>query len=151
MMTTKAKGPTPSMAPPRRRLPCINLLLAITIATALSSNNIQQFGATAFAFTPSRLPAPLASSTANNAIILGRRHVSTKLYNLLDAMGEMLAGPKLEPETNLPYDPPFCSELSCSDGLRTFAIKERPISFTGEDFDVVDITSGSEEAFGRVR
>lgn len=66
-------------------------------------------------------------------------------------MGEMLAGPKLEPETNLPYDPPFCSELSCSDGLRTFAIKERPISFTGEDFDVVDITSGSEKEFGSVR
>jgi len=51
---------------------------------------------------------------------------STKLYNLLDAVGDMLSGPKLEAETNLPYDPPFSDELSISDNVRTFAIKERP-------------------------
>ena len=51
---------------------------------------------------------------------------STKLYNFLDAVGDMLSGPKLEAETNLPYDPPFSDELSISDNVRTFAIKERP-------------------------
>ena len=50
---------------------------------------------------------------------------STKLYNFLDAVGDMLSGPKLEAETNLPYDPPF-SDVSISDHVRTFAIKERP-------------------------
>ena len=65
----------------------------------------------------------------------------------------MLGGPKLESETKLPYDPPFSSSLSISDDgeRRTFAIKERPVSFTGEDFDVVEITSGVEEDFARVR
>merc|ERR1712194_767077 len=35
--------------------------------------------------------------------------------------------------------------------MGTFAIKERPLSFTGEDFDVVEITSAEEESFVRVR
>ena len=72
----------------------------------------------------------------------------TQLFNFL---GDLLGGPKLESERNLPYDPPFCSELSCSSETRTFAIKERPISFTGEDFDITEITNGQEEEFVRVR
>jgi hypothetical protein len=52
---------------------------------------------------------------------------STQLYNIFDAVGGILSGPKLEKEDKLPYHPPFCSELSvCNDGVRTFAIKERP-------------------------
>mmetsp|Transcript_34350 Transcript_34350/g.77358 ORF Transcript_34350/g.77358 Transcript_34350/m.77358 type:complete len:259 (-) Transcript_34350:84-860(-) len=72
----------------------------------------------------------------------------TRLFNFL---GDLLSGPKLESERNLPYDPPLCSALSCSSETRTFAIKERPISFTGEDFDITEITNGNEEDFVRVR
>ena len=73
---------------------------------------------------------------------------ATRLFNFL---GDLLSGPKLESERNLPYDPPLCSELSCSPETKTFAIKEKPISFTGEDFDITEITNGHEEEFVRVR
>ncbi|KAL7461367.1 hypothetical protein ACHAXS_001786 [Conticribra weissflogii] len=80
------------------------------------------------------------------------RTSDTRLYNLLDAMGEMLRGPKLDREENLPYHPPFCEESSiCEDRVRTFAIKERPISFTGEDFDITEITDNQNTDFVRVR
>jgi len=116
------------------------------------------------AFAP-RLSAhnPLLSSTTSktNAILssntISRRSSAfttstTTLYNFLDDVGNLLGvNSALESETNLPYDPPFSSDLSISDNARTFAIKERPLSFTGEDFDIVEITSGSEEDFVRVR
>ena len=55
------------------------------------------------------------------------RRSNTQLYNIFDAVGDILSGPKLEAEDALPYHPPFCDELSiCNDGVRTFAIKERP-------------------------
>ena len=101
---------------------------------------------------------------------------ATRLFNFL---GDLLSGPKLESERNLPYDHPLCSELSCSSDTRTFAskcprlaclsctllptslltdthnrnhsVKERAISFTGEDFDITEITNGHEEEFVRVR
>lgn len=118
-------------------MPTISMAFLLLITVALSTNNIQQCGVAAFA--PSRLAA-------------APRAANTRLYNLLDAMGEMMGvGTKLEPETKLPYDPPFCSELSVCGDVRTFAIKERPLSFTGEDFDAVEITSGREEQFARVR
>ncbi|KAK1734210.1 hypothetical protein QTG54_015213 [Skeletonema marinoi] len=80
------------------------------------------------------------------------RRSNTKLYNIFDAVGDILSGPKLEAEDALPYHPPFCDELSiCDDGVRTFALKERPLSFTGEDFDIVEITNNNEEDFVRVR
>lgn len=51
------------------------------------------------------------------------RRSKTRLFNIFD----ILSGPKLEAENNLPYKPPFCDELSVSNnGVRTFAIKERP-------------------------
>jgi len=67
-------------------------------------------------------------------------------------VGDILSGPKLEAENALPYHPPFCDELSiCDDGVRTFAVKERPLSFTGEDFDITEVTNNNEEDFVRVR
>lgn len=62
---------------------------------------------------------------------------TTSLYNnyLLDLIG--LGSQDMEPETKLPYSPPLSLELSISDQTRTFAIMERPLSFTGEDFDIV--------------
>ena len=77
---------------------------------------------------------------------------NTQLYNIFDAVGDLISGPKLEVEDKLPYNPPFCDELSvCQDGVRTFAIKERPLSFTGEDFDITEITNSNEEDFVKVR
>lgn len=62
-----------------------------------------------------------------------------------------MGGPQLQTETKLPYSPPLSRDLSVSGETRTFAIKEKPISFTGEDFDVTEITSGREEPYVRVR
>ena len=58
-------------------------------------------------------------------------------------------GSRLEPQTALPYDTPFCTDLSCQDNLRIFAVQERLLSFTGEDFDVHDASTG--DPFVRVR
>ncbi|KAL7541440.1 hypothetical protein ACHAXR_011643 [Thalassiosira sp. AJA248-18] len=101
---------------------------------------------TTSAFAPPRPSAPRHRCSSSY-----KGSSNTNLFNLLDAVGDLIGGPKLEPETNLPYDPPFSPELSVSDSVRTFAIKERPISFTGEDFDIVDITNGNEDDFARVR
>jgi uncharacterized protein YxjI len=62
---------------------------------------------------------------------------TTRLYNLLD---NLFSPPKLEAERNLPYSPPLSTTQSISNTVRTFAIIERPISFTGEDFDIVEIS-----------
>lgn len=68
--------------------------------------------------------------------------------NFFSDLGDMLTGGTLEACEALPYSPPFCSDASRSDEIRVFAIKERPISFTGEDFDVAN-ADGSD--FVRVR
>ena len=94
---------------------------------------------------------PVADAFAPSHQIRGGRS-NTKLYNIFDAVGDLISGPKLEVEDKLPYNPPFCDELSvCEDGVRTFAIKERPLSFTGEDFDITEITNSNEEDFVKVR
>ena len=68
------------------------------------------------------------------------RQGSTRLHNLLDNIGDMigmgLGGSKLDPQTSLPYKPAFCNDLSVCGDVRTFAVQERLLSFTGEDFDV---------------
>jgi uncharacterized protein YxjI len=71
--------------------------------------------------------------------------------NLLSDIGDMLGagGNNLEPQKVLPYSPAFCSSLSCQEGIRTFAVQERLLTFTGEDFDIADATDGSP--FVRVR
>ena len=68
----------------------------------------------------------------------------TKLYNLLDDLGDMIGRPvtNLSPQGSLPYNQPFCTDLSCQEEMRTFAVQERLLSFTGEDFDVYDISNG---------
>ena len=69
--------------------------------------------------------------------------------NFFTDMGDALTGGKLEAQTSLPYSPPMSPTLSLSDEVRTFAVRERAVSFTGEDFDVVDSADGSD--FVRVR
>ena len=93
-------------------------------------------GVSAFATTnkSKRYGIPASTQQTKTLPSINGRHIhsrsscstSTELYNLLDAVGDMLSGPKLEAETNLPFDPPFCNDISCSNGVRTFAVKERP-------------------------
>ena len=103
--------------------------------------------ASAFTTTPScsfvSRRSPSFSSNNNN------RNAGLRM-NLLDDIGNMLSGGKLEAVESLPYGQPFCEGTSCGDGVRTFAIRERPISFTGEDFDISEVTNG-EADFARVR
>ena len=73
----------------------------------------------------------------------------TALGNFLTDIGDMFTGGKLGEETKLPYSPPLCEENSISSKPRYYAVKERAISFTGEDFDVYCTESG--EPFVRVR
>ena len=71
----------------------------------------------------------------------------------MNLLGDMLGfGKELEAVDSLPYGQPFCDGTSCVGNARTFAIRERPISFTGEDFDVSEVISGGSDVdFARVR
>ena len=105
---------TPTTSMTQQKIPSRTHVLLAT-AIALGTNTLPQCGVAAFAPATRRAAAPR------------RRRATTNLYNLLDAMGEMMGvGTKLEPETKLPYDPPFCSETSVCGDVRTFAITERP-------------------------
>lgn len=95
--------------------PMMSLRIA-AISLALASFGLADVAA----FAPSHV------SITTTATVAPCPRPSSKLNNFLDAVGDLLGGPKLEAETNLPYDPPFSSELSISDSVRTFAIKERP-------------------------
>ena len=69
--------------------------------------------------------------------------------NLLNDIGDMMSGGKLSETTiTLPYNTPLSSS-SFSNSKRVLAVQERAISFTGEDFDVVD--AETQESFLSVR
>ena len=68
---------------------------------------------------------------------------------MMNFLTDMLTGGALEPESNLPYSPPLCGTDSICGDVRTFAVRERAISFTGEDFDVFD--ADNNQPFVRVR
>ena len=69
----------------------------------------------------------------------------TRLQNVFNDIGDMLTGKSnnLEPQDCLPYTPEICSDLSCCNDVRTFAVQERLLSFTGEDFDVAEASRGA--------
>jgi len=67
--------------------------------------------------------------------------------NVFQNIGDLLTGGKLTSQTQLPYDTPL--EDRVAPAVRTLAVAERPISFTGEDFDVLDVPTRS--LFCRVR
>ena len=71
--------------------------------------------------------------------------------NILSDIGDALSGGKLVAQSgDLPYGEPLeGGGPSPPNEARTYAIAERPISFTGEDFDVRDVGTG-DSAF-RVR
>lgn len=79
-----------------------------------------------------------------------RSHAPSALkMNLFSDIGDMLGtGGGLGSCATLPYGEPFCSDTSCCNEIKIFAIKERPISFTGEDFD---IANGDGSDFVKVR
>jgi uncharacterized protein YxjI len=66
--------------------------------------------------------------------------------NMLSDIGDMLSGGKLAAQGKLPHGEPLAPVQS---EVRTLAIAERGISFTGEDFDVVDLDS--RQPYARVR
>lgn len=74
---------------------------------------------------------------------------STRLFNIFSDIGDALSGGKLVDQTGVassyggPLGKPF-------DSRRTLAIQERAISFTGEDFDIVDLNGGNRQ-YCRVR
>ena len=76
---------------------------------------------------------------------------TTRLYNLLDDIGDMIGmgSTTLVAQAGLPYNAPFCQDLSCREDVRTFAVQERLLSFTGEDFDIHEAFTGAP--FVRVR
>jgi uncharacterized protein YxjI len=81
---------------------------------------------------------------------------TTRLYSILDNLGDMLgmmsSSTQLVAQSSLPHGTPFCSTKSCSNRLRTFAVQERLLTFTGEDFDVYDTAMpGSGDPFVKVR
>ena len=93
--------------------------------------------------------APPRQSTLHKSSSRGIGGTTTRLYNLLDSL---FSPPKLEAERNLPYNPPLSTKQSISNTVRTFAIMERPISFTGEDFDIVELSNdGKRTDFATVR
>lgn len=66
------------------------------------------------------------------------RQSTTQRNNFFTDIGDMLTGGKLATHEKLPFLPPLCNVNSISNEIRSFVVKERLISFTGEDFDVYD-------------
>ena len=110
------------MPSPRRTMPCVHLLLPFLISLTFDTNdNVISLGGIVSAFAP-----PPPQPTKKAFLRRSSRGPSINLYSLLDSLGGVFSGSKLDVEKNLPYDPPFSSELSISDDVRTFAVKERP-------------------------
>eukprot|EP00980_Cylindrotheca_fusiformis_P013844 scaffold3596_cov126-Cylindrotheca_fusiformis.AAC.2 len=91
-----------------------------------------------------------------SAQFLRHHHESSSIRLQMNLISDMLGGggffSKLEPQDSLPYSPEVCPTHSCSNDVRTFAVQERWLSFTGEDFDVVEaIEGGGSRPFVKVR
>lgn len=75
---------------------------------------------------------------------------SSSLNNMFTDVGDMLTGGKLTAQTEPPvYGTPLGGGDTLSEELRTLAIQERAISFTGEDFDIQDLDSN--EPYCKIR
>jgi uncharacterized protein YxjI len=92
----------------------------------------------------------LASSSAwvTPSTTTCRHPTSSMRMNFLSDIGDMMSGGKLVPQSEAPpYGEPLGGAV-CDDET-TLAIQERAISFTGEDFDVVNVETNQN--FCRVR
>jgi uncharacterized protein YxjI len=83
-----------------------------------------------------------ASVVAKRSVV---RPTTIRRYNVL---GDWLSGGALQTQSSLPYDPPLCTETisftNSNTEQRTFAIQERALSWTGEDFDVQEISPSAQ-------
>lgn len=71
----------------------------------------------------------------NNAFRTHHQVEALKM-NFFSDIGDALTGGKLASQVEIPYDPPFCPIHSTKEEPAKFAIRERALSFTGEDFDI---------------
>ncbi|KAI2503611.1 LURP-one-related [Fragilaria crotonensis] len=69
--------------------------------------------------------------------------------NILSDFGDLLSGGKLADRVQLPYNIPLSRVSSISKDKRVLAVQERAMTFTGEDFDVFDVTTNQE--FAKIR
>jgi len=103
-----------------------------------------------WAFSGSKFPS--SCGLHRNKFNSHRRDVdpcSSSFALSMNFFTDFVTGGALEAESSLPYSPALCPITSISDKVRSFAVKERAISFTGEDFDVFD--AENNEPFMRVR
>jgi len=90
------------------------------------------------------LNSPLSIPLSSSSPIAATTTTPSQLgMNILSDVGDFLTGGKLQPQTEpLVYGEPLGGQetVSSDDGdIRTFAVQERAISFTGEDFDIYDL------------
>ena len=100
------------------------------------------------AVTPSRIILTSRTTTTTTTRQQQQQeHATVSLnMNVFSDIGDMLTGGKLVPQTEpLPYGMPLLTTTAGSNDVsqtirtRTFAIQERLLTWTGEDFDVQDI------------
>ena len=67
-----------------------------------------------------------------------------QMNNFFSDIGDVLTGGKLEPQSG---SPPYGQSLgSLSDDMTTFAVQERLLTLTGEDFDVYSVDTNNDNA-----
>ena len=79
---------------------------------------------------------PMNPKIMRNLVFRHRAVVSMRM-NILSDLGDMLSGGKLVPQNNLQHAPLG----AVSKEEKTLAIQERALSFSGESFDVFDISA----------
>lgn len=80
---------------------------------------------------------PTSSTSADNAVVAERERGPYPLQmSLLSDLGDALSGGKLCAQSSLPYAPPLCRRRSVGEAASSFAVRERGLSLTGEDYDV---------------
>lgn len=73
-------------------------------------------------------------------VALHRKPVMPLHMNLLTDIGNIMTGGRLTPQEQLAHGKPL-GPINYTGGVQTFAIQERPVSFTGEDYDVYDLSN----------
>lgn len=106
------------------------LLAALTLATPLQgmawlTNNTPRIGSVAFS-----------------------RKEQFQLKSFLTDIGDMVTGGTLTPQRELAHGRPL-GPINDTGEVQTLAIQERPVSFTGEDYDVYDVSN--DRPFCRVQ
>ncbi|VEU33783.1 unnamed protein product [Pseudo-nitzschia multistriata] len=87
-------------------------------------------------------PFPVSSSLRKSLVSspTSLNNLFTDMGDALHDMGDALTGGKLVPQTEpLVYGTPLGGDDTLSEELRTLAVQERLVSFTGEDFDIQDL------------